>query len=369
MRHRLGWALTGALALTAILALARATVAGPLDPPGPVGSTMRTIDELLPSWGKTLASSGGCSSQRFTCVMSNQAVLDHETGLVWQRVPAAGATDFLTADQTCREAKIGGRYGWRLPAIDELFSLDDDTTADSLPAGHPFTNTPDTYLWSRTADASDAQRVQTMTFLLNGGGYSVIARPRFGFNPAENARAWCVRGAGDTASQQPDEQPAWSRRLDATGFCHSARFECVLPTAAEVTGEAVLDRETGLVWQRTPTAALANWAGSVQYCGSTVTGGRMGWRAPSYSELSSLLDPAVVAPQVSLPPGNPFDLGAGSRTFWAGTENTPAWTETARPAVAFLGSAPGVRGGGQADVYNALLRYWCVRSASGHDPS
>jgi hypothetical protein len=53
MRQRLGWALTGALALTAILALARASVAGPLDPPGPVGSTMRTADELLPSGGRT----------------------------------------------------------------------------------------------------------------------------------------------------------------------------------------------------------------------------------------------------------------------------------------------------------------------------
>ena len=128
MRHRLGWALTGALALTAVLALARATVAGPLDPPGPVASTMRTVDELLPSWGKTLSSTGGCTSQRFTCVLGNAAVLDHETGLVWQRVPSATSIDFLTADQTCREAKIGGRYGWRLPAIDELLSLDDDTT-------------------------------------------------------------------------------------------------------------------------------------------------------------------------------------------------------------------------------------------------
>lgn len=63
MLQKLGWAFSGALALLAVLALARATTAGPLDPPGPVGSTMRTLDELLPSWGKTLSSSGGCASQ------------------------------------------------------------------------------------------------------------------------------------------------------------------------------------------------------------------------------------------------------------------------------------------------------------------
>lgn len=365
MKSRLGWALAGALGILLVMALARATVAGPLDPPGPVGSTMRTIDELLPSWGKTLTSSGGCTSQRFTCVMSNAAVLDHETGLVWQRVPSIALVDLLTADQTCREAKIGGRYGWRLPTLYELMSLDDDTTSDSLPTGHPFTNTPDSYLWSQTADPADTQRVLTMTFLNGGNGFSVESQARFG---SATARPWCVRGDNDAASQQPDEQPAWSRKLSAIGGCSSPRFQCVLPTNSEVTGEAVLDRETGLVWQRTPNAGLTNWAGSVQLCGSTVSGGRMGWRAPSYSELSSLLDPSVVAPQVSLPLGSPFSLGGGSKSFWAATDNTSAWTATAHPSVSFLGSAPGLRGGGGATAYNADLRYWCVRSGAGHDP-
>ena len=51
LKSRLGWALAGALGIILVLALGRATLAGPLDPPGPVASTMRTIDELLPSWG------------------------------------------------------------------------------------------------------------------------------------------------------------------------------------------------------------------------------------------------------------------------------------------------------------------------------
>ena len=70
------------LVLLAVVGLfATRAFGGPLDPPGPVGSTMRTIDQLLPSWGQTLSSMGGCASERFACVMSNQAVLDEETGL------------------------------------------------------------------------------------------------------------------------------------------------------------------------------------------------------------------------------------------------------------------------------------------------
>ena len=89
LKSRLGWALAGALGIVLVLSLGRVIQAGPLDPPGPVASTMRTIDELVPSWGKTLTATGGCNSQRFTCAMGNAAVLDHETGVVWQRVPAA----------------------------------------------------------------------------------------------------------------------------------------------------------------------------------------------------------------------------------------------------------------------------------------
>ncbi len=363
LKSRFGWALAGALGIILVLTLARAIQAGPLDPPGPVASTMRTIDELLPSWDKTLASSGGCASQRFTCVMGNAAVLDHETGVVWQRVPSAPSIDFLTAEQTCREAKIGGRYGWRLPTINELLSLDDDSTADSLPAGHPFTNTPDTYLWSQTADASDAQRVQTMTFLNGGGGFSVIARARFGFNAADNARPWCVRGESDASAQQPNEQPAWDRALSATGGCNSARFTCVLPTIADATGEAVLDHETGLVWQRTPSVTPDSWSNSLSRCDERPYGGRMGWRLPQSHELASLVDASVLGPALSLPPGNPFVLGAITPIFWT---TSLYGGGSAREAVFFQGAA-GQPGTVNLSV-NSTNRYWCVRGGTGEAP-
>ena len=357
IKSRLGWALTGALALTAVLALARATVAGPLDPPGPVASTMRTLDELVPSWGKTLTSSGGCASQRFTCVLSNVAVLDHETGLVWERVPSASSIDFLTADQTCREAKIGGRYGWRLPAIDELLSLDDDTTADSLPTGHPFTNAPDTYLWSQTADSTDAQRLQTMTFLNGGNGFSIAARARFGFNAADNARPWCVRGQGTTAVVAPDEQPAWSRRLSATGGCTSARFTCVM------NNEAVLDHETGLVWQRSPSTSPMLLHTANFFCAQLETGGRFGWRMPKTEELFSLLDPTQknnnLGGPPALPVGHPF-LNVSGDFHWVKDRYMPPFNSNTNMSILFL------RDGiiNSTDTTQSFP-VWCVRGAGG----
>ncbi len=363
LKSRFGWALAGALGIILVLALARATVAGPLDPPGSVGSTMRTIDELMPSWGKTLTSNGACTSQRFTCVMNGAAVLDHETGIVWQRVPSAGNTSFTVADQTCREALIGGRHGWRLPTIDELLSLDDETTADSLPVGHPFTNTPDTYLWSQTADTTDPQLMQTMTFLNGGNGFSIEPRSRFTSDASNVARPWCARGGSDSGSSQiPDEQPAWWRRLSATAGCNSARFKCVLPTNADFAGAAVLDVETGLVWEKSIGTDTATFSGAQVTCASTPTGDVTGWRVPTLSELYTLLDPTRNTPSFSgpaLPVGHPFqNVPTTGSHIWSTTvaDSTNAW------AMRF-GNWPGQTSETQITSLSTSDYVFCVRGA------
>ena len=363
LKSRLGWALAGALGLSLVLALARGIQAGPLDPPGPVGSTMRTIDEQVPSWGKTLTSSGGCTSQRFTCVMGNAAVLDHETGLVWQRVPSTGSTSFTNADQLCREALIGGRHGWRLPSIDELLSMDDETTVDSLPAGHPFTNTPDTYLWSQTADTTDPQLVQTMTFLNGGNGFSIQSLSRFAAAAPNAARAWCVRGSSNDQIPPSAEQPSWSRQLDATGGCHSARFTCVLPTIADSTGEAVLDHETGLVWEKSPSSTTFTLENADIRCQDLPTGGRVGWRMPKADELLTLLDPAQsnkLGSPPALPAGHPFLGVSGVGTYWVTDRGMPPFNSNVNQESVSLDLAI-IQTGNATDAN----RIWCVRGANG----
>src|SRR5579863_6404125 len=65
----------------------------------------------LPSWDQQFRH----ASTRFI-VLSNwakEAVLDQETGLVWQRSPAATGNSWTSALAACREANTGGRFGWR----------------------------------------------------------------------------------------------------------------------------------------------------------------------------------------------------------------------------------------------------------------
>ena len=74
--------------------------------------------------------------------LSDDLVLDRETGLVWTRdANLIGQHNWLDANTLCREFALGNRSGWRLPSIEELSSLVDLNQADlALPVGHPFIN-------------------------------------------------------------------------------------------------------------------------------------------------------------------------------------------------------------------------------------
>src|SRR5262245_52732744 len=74
-----------------------------------------------------------------------------------------------------------------------------------------------------------------------------------------------------------DEVGAWSQTLSP-----EQRFKAVL------NGDGVLDRETGLVWEKNPGTSEYKWADAMGYCTTLLKGGRLGWRPPSIEELGSL---------------------------------------------------------------------------------
>jgi hypothetical protein len=168
-------------------AVAAPSPAGVLDPPGPPGPTMKTLAEIPPTWSLALdATNGGpdgCNSSRFTCVMGGEAVLDHETGLVWDREPDPSIVTgiWLDARVHCANKVLGSRGGWRLPSLPELTSL-----LFGLGAGTPFQ-------WD------SAQRYWTMTGVAQNR-FSAWAVYGTGSTPAVRAirnspgHAWCVRG-------------------------------------------------------------------------------------------------------------------------------------------------------------------------------
>jgi hypothetical protein len=133
-------------------------------------------------------------------VLSNwndAAVLDRETGLVWERTPitetlpaaspADTSADYAAID--CMLRKVGGRYGWRLPTMQEFNSLVDDTQIPALPSGNPFVNTIGSF-WSATASPSGFFYAMDFSF--------GVLRFR---SSDEHLRVWCVRGGSGPGVQ------------------------------------------------------------------------------------------------------------------------------------------------------------------------
>ena len=62
---------------------------------------------------------------------------------------------------------------------------------------------------------------------------------------------------------------------------------------SQFQNQAVLDKETQLVWQAKPAGtvyfpAKATWMDAVEYCHRATTGGRRGWRLPTFPEIASI---------------------------------------------------------------------------------
>ena len=157
--------------------------AGSLEPSAPPGPTMKTLDEIPPTWSQILP-----ASTRFVLVMGGVAVLDKETGLVWQQSPTATTFAWESAHNFCNQLIAGGRLGWRLPTLQELASLLDPSVAfpdPKLPNGHPFSNVQLSVYWSATTYAGDTSSARFVRFDSAFVGFG---------DKSSSFSVWCVRG-------------------------------------------------------------------------------------------------------------------------------------------------------------------------------
>lgn len=154
---------------------------------------------------------------------------------------------------------------------------------------------------------------------------------------------------------------AWDRRIDKP-----SRFVVL----KEFRKEAVLDRETQLVWQRATTDVTSgafyqgDFFNAIRHCYSITTGGRMGWRVPTAEELTSLLVEQVIPPGVTragLPPGHPF-INIQQTRYWSISEGSFSG------AVGRYVVAPNNPQISQVDIetnLGAIHPTWCVRGPGG----
>jgi len=182
MRKRWLWLLT---ALVIPVGYAGIAITGNLEPASAPGSTMRTLEELQPSWSKKITD----ASKRFETVLDGSGVLDKETGLVWEKSPNTTTRTWSNAIYYAYNKTVGGRDGWRLPTVEELKSLVDRTQSNpALPSGHPFTNVQSNIYWSSTTVNHSAANYAWVVHFNDGNVLNYYT------HKDNNHYVWCVRG-------------------------------------------------------------------------------------------------------------------------------------------------------------------------------
>lgn len=124
------------------------------------------------------------SDSRFTTAFTG-AVLDKNTGLVWEQAPDATTRSWFVATDYCVNRIVGGTAGWRLPSVVELKSLQDPSLPAPFVPASVFTGVQSAFYWSATTNAELPTFAWNVNFLFGGVG---------GTGKASDFRAWCVRG-------------------------------------------------------------------------------------------------------------------------------------------------------------------------------
>ena len=156
------------------------------------GFALPVAADSLTSWDTII---NGPARFKVLIAFNNAAVLDHETGLVWERSPETVTRDWLGAHRICvdKAVGIGNRKGWRVPTLQELASLVDPTQdrgpGPALPVGHPFTNVRPDFYWSATTFGENPANAWGVAF---ADGILIEPGARFTSKTAQFL-VWCVR--------------------------------------------------------------------------------------------------------------------------------------------------------------------------------
>ena len=277
--------------------------------------------------------------QRFTD-NGDESVTDNLTGIIWAKSANApgpsvcdpvksktwqGALDYIACLNTNNYL---GHSDWRLPNINELFSLTDFSKYNpSLPLGHPFAdveNSGTDVYWSSTVHARFhtyyAWRIcfwdGTLAESSKAGEYYVWP-VRTGICASADSSKACVSRTGQTTSYATGDDGD----LEAGIAWPSPRY-------SDNNDQTVTDNLTGLSWTKDSESpgpstcspgGYKTWQGALDYVACLNTNKYLGyndWHLPNINELYSLIDRSKYNPAASS--GHPFS-SLSSDVFWTST--------------------------------------------------
>ena len=242
--------------------------AGPLDGGAMCPSLTGPADNAYPRWPMPNPAAAALPHPFDYTDQGDGTVLDHVTGLVWQKTVDKTTQVFTwaAAPAYCAGLKLPAPAGftWHLPTRIQLLSLVDYTTLAAMDAPFLGSGQPPggMYTWTSTP--------------------WVVSQM-----PAKPQVAWIVNfggGGGLTSNNGTQTDPEYVRCVASP-----AVTPLPYPHYEQVGAGEVEDVETGLVWAQASHLTLLSQPDAKAFCQSFGLNGHT-WRLPSVNELSSLVD-------------------------------------------------------------------------------
>lgn len=243
------------------------------------------------------------SPSRFTD-NQNGSILDNETGLLWQKTADDNLKNYSDSERYCADLSLGNNTDWRVPTINELLTLSDDSlTQPTENEGFtPIENMTTIGYWSSTPNVGEPSYVWYLALQQWFHSYYYHVD-----SPGPAIR--CVQGSELIQDNQ------FVDNLDGT----------------------VTDNSTNLMWKQHQYSEqdavdfdlkLRDWSDSSAYCENLTFAGKGDWRLPKIKELLTLVNYNKYSP--AMDPSFFPNLSTCCSDYWSSTtvpeDNLSAWT-------------------------------------------
>ncbi len=231
----------------------------------------------------------------FFVVNGDGTATDTVTGLMWQQTDG-GEMTFESAVAYCQNLQLGGFDDWRLPTAQEAFSMLHHGVQNPPLNTTVFPVSQAEYWWTGEYQAGSTSKI----WVTNAGG-GIGNHPKTETLSAGGNKRFHVRAVRDIFTPVQVTQ----------------QFD--------IQDSTVVDKLTGLEWQRFPSPDSMNWENALHRAEMFVLKNQSDWRLPNVKELESLNDETRTHPSIHL---DAFpEIGSGK--YWTSTslpnQPTQAW--------------------------------------------
>ena len=218
---------------------------------------------------------------------SDGTVSDKVTGLMWAQAPST-PMPFADTRAYARDSRLGGFSDWRVPTIQELYSLVDyrgGYTGDPATSRPYLDTTVFSFSYASGAGLGDAAHGRRPIDVQEWSSTRYV-----GLTMGRDETIFGVNFADGRIKGYPVKDPANRMQTPNRLAVRLVRGPAYGTNDFAVGQATISDRATGLVWQREDDGRTRTWTEALAYGDGLTLGGASDWRLPNAKELHSIVD-------------------------------------------------------------------------------